>query len=80
VQVGDSMRRGTWRGMSVGDLVVSKSGFWHMPRVIVKMHGTAKALIGTLAPDGQVAYIHYKHLQLVSVASDVQFKREEEKC
>lgn len=66
MKVGDSMRRGTWRGMIVGDLVVSKAGHWHMPRLIIKVHDTAANLIGTLGPDGQLAYIHYKHLEVVS--------------
>ena len=65
MKASDSMRRGTWRGMDIGDLVVSSAGHWHMPRLVVEIHDTAKALVGVLAPDGQIKYIHYKHLEVV---------------
>ena len=61
------MSRGCWRGMTLGDLVVSKPGHWTMPRLVVEIHETAKALVGTLDPDdGEIKYIHYKHLEVVS--------------
>ena len=37
-----------------------------MPRLVVEIHDTAKALVGVLAPDGQIKYIHYKHLEVIS--------------
>ena len=52
--------------MKVGDLVVSKAGHWHMPRLVIGVHATAKALIGVLAPDGETKYIHYKHLEVIN--------------
>jgi hypothetical protein len=53
--------------MTLGDLVVSKPGHWTMPRLVVEIHETAKALVGTLDPDdGEIKYIHYKHLEVVS--------------
>ncbi len=51
--------------MQVGDLVVSARGHWHMPRLVVVRHATAKALVGVLF-DGEIKYIHYKHLEVVS--------------
>jgi len=51
--------------MDVGDLVVSAPGHWHMPRLIVEMHRTATALVGVLF-DGEVKYVHYRHLKVVS--------------
>ena len=59
------MSDATWRGMDVGDLVVSARGHWHMPKIIVKKHATAGALVGVLF-DGDVKWIHYKHLEVVS--------------
>jgi len=59
------MSDATWRGMDVGDLVVSAPGHWHMPRLIVEMHRTATALVGVLF-DGEVKYVHYRHLKVVS--------------
>ena len=58
------MSRGAWRGMDVGDLVVSASGHWHMPKLVVSLHETAAALVGVLF-DGEVKYVHYKHLDVV---------------
>jgi hypothetical protein len=52
--------------VKVGDLVVSARGLWHMPRLVVSTHETAKALIGVLWPNGQVRYVHYKHLEVKS--------------
>ena len=52
--------------MKVGDLVVSRQGHWTMPRLIVEVHETAKALVGTLDSSGEIKYIHYKHLEVVS--------------
>ena len=66
MKASDSVRRGTWRGMDIGDLVVSSAGHWHMPRLVVEIHDTAKAPVGVLAPDGQIKYIHYKHLEVIN--------------
>ncbi len=52
--------------MKVGDLVISARGHWFTPRLVVSMHETAKALIGVLWPDGQIKYVHHKHLETVS--------------
>ena len=54
--------------MDIGDLVVSKPGHWTMPRLVVEIHETAKALVGTLDPNGEIKYIHYKHLEVVSAS------------
>ena len=51
--------------IKVGDLVVSKPGHWHTPRLVVVVHKTAKALVGVLFED-EVKYVHYKHLEIVS--------------
>ena len=56
------MSRGTWRGVDIGDLVVSTQGAWGL---VVRIHNTAKALVGVLI-DGEIKYIHYKHLEVVS--------------
>lgn len=56
------MSRGTWRGVDIGDLVVSTQGTWGL---VVRIHNTAKALVGVLT-DGEIKYIHYKHLEVVS--------------
>jgi hypothetical protein len=50
--------------MKVGDLVVSTQGTWGL---IVRIHNTAKALVGVLT-DGEIRYIHYKHLEVVSAS------------
>jgi hypothetical protein len=52
--------------MKVGDLVVSARGYWHTPRLVVSTHETAKALLGILWPDGEIKYVHYKHLEVLS--------------
>lgn len=52
--------------MKVGDLVVSARGYWSDPRLIVTTHETAKALLGILWPDGEIKYVHYKHLEVLS--------------
>ena len=52
--------------MKVGDLVISARGHWCDPRIVVKTHETAKALIGILCPDGQIKWIHYRHLEIIS--------------
>jgi len=52
--------------MKVGDLVVSARGHWHTPRLVVSTHETAKALLGILWPDGEIKYVHYKHLEVLS--------------
>ena len=54
------------RSVNVGDLVASKAGSWAMPRLVVEIHATAKALVGTLDPSGETKYIHYKHLEVIS--------------
>jgi hypothetical protein len=54
--------------MKVGDLVVSARGHWHDPRLIVKTHETAKNLVGVLCAAGEIKYIHYKHLELISAS------------
>jgi len=56
------MSRGSWRGVDIGDLVVSTQGTWGL---VVRIHNTAKALVGVLT-DGEIRYIHYKHLEVVS--------------
>ena len=56
------MSRGSWRGVDIGDLVVSTQGTWGL---VVRIHNTAKALVGVLT-DGEIKYIHYKHLEVVS--------------
>jgi len=66
VKVNDSMRRGCWRGLVIGDLVVSRAGHWHIPRLVVEIHDTARSLVGVLCPDGETKYIHYKHLEVIS--------------
>ncbi len=53
--------------MKVGDLVVSARGHWHTPRLVVERHATAKALVGVLF-DGEVKYVHYKHLEIVNAS------------
>ena len=60
------MSRGTWRGVGIGDLIVSKPGHWTMPRLVFVIHETAKSLVGTLDANGEIKYIHYKHLEVVS--------------
>ena len=56
--------------MKVGDLVISAghggTRLWHTPRLVAATHKTAKALIGVLWPSGEIKYIHYKHLEVVS--------------
>jgi len=52
-------------GLDVGDLVVSKQGHWHTPRLVVTVHQSAKALVGVLFED-EIKYIHYKHLEIVN--------------
>jgi hypothetical protein len=52
--------------MQVGDLVVSARGHWHTPRLVVATHETAKALIGILWPNGEIRYVHHKHLEVIS--------------
>ena len=54
--------------MQVGDLVVSARGHWLTPRLVVSMHETAKALIGILWPNGEIRYVHHKHLEVVSAS------------
>jgi hypothetical protein len=49
----------------LGDLVISRSGFWDMPRIVVRVHETAKSLYGTLS-NGEVMYVHYKHLKVIN--------------
>ncbi len=56
------MSRGTWRGVDIGDLVVSTQGAWGL---VVRIHDTAKALVGVLI-GGEIKYIHYKHLEVVN--------------
>ena len=56
------MSRGTWRGVDIGDLVVSTQGTWGL---VVRIHNTAKALVGVLT-DGEIKYIHYKHLEVIN--------------
>lgn len=55
--------------MKVGDLVISAghggTRHWHMPRLVVELHATAKALVGVLF-EGEIRYIHRKHLEVVS--------------
>ena len=51
--------------MQVGDLVVSARGLWHKPRLVIGRHATAKALVGILF-DGEIKYVHYKHLEVVN--------------
>ena len=48
--------------MDIGDLVVSTQGTWGL---VVHIHSTAKALVGVLT-DGELKYIHYKHLKVIS--------------
>ena len=38
-------------GFDVGDLVVSKPGHWHTPRLVVTTHQSAKSLVGVLFED-----------------------------
>jgi len=52
----------------VGDLVVSKRGHWHTPRLVVEESDSAKALIGVLS-EGETRWIHYKHLEIVNAAN-----------
>ena len=52
-------------GLDMGDLVVSKQGHWHIPRLVVTVHQSAKALVGVLFED-EIKYIHYKHLEIVN--------------
>ena len=52
--------------MKVGDLVVSARGHWHDPRLVVGAHETAKNLIGVFWPNGEIRYVHYKHLEVIS--------------
>ena len=66
MKVNDSMRRGCWRGLVIGDLVVSRAGHWRIPRLVVEIHDTAKSLVGVLAHSGEIKYIHYKHLEVIS--------------
>ena len=66
MKVNDSMRRGCWCGLVIGDLVVSSAGHWHIPRLVVEIHDTARSLVGVLTPDEGVKYIHYKHLEVIS--------------
>ena len=56
----------TPRGVNIGDLVASKAGSWTMPRLVVEIHPTAKALVGTLDSSGETKYIHYKHLEVIN--------------
>lgn len=58
--------------MKEGDLVISiHSRNWRgkgsspLPMIVVAIHKTAKALIGVLA-EGDIKYIHYKHLEIIS--------------
>ena len=55
--------------MKVGDLVISAghggTRHWHTPRLVVKLHTTAKALVGVLF-EGEIKYIHHKHLEVIS--------------
>ena len=51
-------------GLDVGDLVVSKQGHWNIPRLVITVHQSAKALVGVLFED-EIKYIHYKHLKIV---------------
>lgn len=53
--------------MKVGDLVVSARGYWDTPRLVVGLHVTAKALVGVFF-EGEIKYIHYKHLKVVSAS------------
>ena len=52
--------------MKVGDLVVSARGLWHDPRLVMAAHQTAKELIGVRWPDGEIKYVHRKHLEVIS--------------
>ena len=52
-------------GFDVGDLVVSKPGHWHTPRLVVTIHQSAKALVGVLFED-EIKYIHYRQLEVIS--------------
>ena len=49
----------------LGDLVISRSGHWHDPRLVVVTHTTAKHLYGVLF-DEEIKYVHYKHLEVIS--------------
>ena len=49
----------------IGDLVISREGFWHMPKIVVEVNETAKSLYG-VAFGGEIKYLHYKHLVVVS--------------
>jgi len=55
--------------VKVGDLVISAghggTRHWHTHRLVVKLHATAKALVGVLFED-EIKYVHYKHLEIVS--------------
>ena len=51
--------------MKVGDLVVSARGHWHVPRLVIAIHETAKALVGVLFED-EIKYVHYKHLEVIN--------------
>jgi len=54
--------------VKVGDLVVSARGHWHDPRLVVAAHETAKNLIGVFWPNGEIRYVHYKHLEVISAS------------
>ena len=51
--------------MKVGDLVVSARGHWYIPRLVVVIHETARALVDVLFED-EIKYVHYKHLEVIS--------------
>ncbi len=48
--------------MGIGDLVVSTQG---TRGIVARMHETASALVGVLS-DGEIKWIHYKHLEVLS--------------
>ena len=62
------MSYATWRGMDIGDMVVSTQG---TRGLVVRIHDTAKALVGILS-DGEIKYVHYKHLEVVSRCYEAQ--------
>jgi len=53
------------QSMRIGDLVVSSAGHWHMPKLVVRVHPTARNLVGVLF-GAETKYIHYQHLEVVS--------------
>ena len=60
-----SLMNGSFVRPREGDLVVSARGHWDTPRLVIKVHETARALLGILFED-EVKYVHYKHLEVVN--------------